>query len=87
VFTDQDRTNFVSNISGPLSGARPDLQQGMLRLFWKVDPDMGTRIAKSIGVDLPAECTLEEGQKVGENQNKEAKAASHMAAGVDQAKV
>jgi len=41
----------------------------MLRLFWKIDPDYGTRIAKAIGADLPAECTLEEGQKVGENQN------------------
>jgi hypothetical protein len=59
----------------------------MLRLFWRIDPDYGTRIAKAIGCDLPAECKLEDGQKVGENKNKEAKAASHMAVGVDQAKV
>jgi len=52
IFTETDREHLVKNISGPLSGASRDKQEGMLALFYKIDPDYGTRISKAIGVPI-----------------------------------
>ncbi len=53
VFTDQDREDVIQNLSGPLGAVtRRDIQENMLALFYKVDPDYGTRLSKAIGVPL-----------------------------------
>ena len=52
VFSEEDRKAVISNLSGPLSQARRDLQENMLALFYKVDPDYGTRLSEAIGVPL-----------------------------------
>lgn len=53
VFTEKDRQNLIKNLSGPLGAVkRRDIQENMLALFYKVDPDYGTRLSKAIGVPL-----------------------------------
>lgn len=51
VFTDTDRAHWISNMAGPL-GAVTDksIQEGMLTHFYRIDPDMGDRMSKAIGV-------------------------------------
>jgi catalase len=43
---------LIANLSGPLSKANRDIQEGMLALFYKIDPDYGTRLSKAIGVPI-----------------------------------
>ena len=52
VFTETDREHLISNLAGPLSGARRDIQEAMLAHFYKIDPDYGTRLSKAVGVPL-----------------------------------
>jgi len=52
VFTETDREHLISNLAGPLSQARRDIQEGMLAHFYKIDPDYGNRLAKAIGVPV-----------------------------------
>jgi catalase len=52
VFTETDREHLIKNLSGPLSGAERSIQEGMLALFYKVDPDYGNRLSKAIGVPI-----------------------------------
>jgi catalase len=50
VFSETDREHWVSNICGPLSKCRKSIQEIMVGHFHKVDPDMGARVAKKLGV-------------------------------------
>ncbi len=52
VFTETDREHLIKNLSGPLSGATRERQEGMLALFYKVDPDYGNRLSKALGVPI-----------------------------------
>jgi len=52
VYTETDREHLIKNLGGALSGARRDIQEGMLAHFYKIDPDYGTRLAKAIGVPI-----------------------------------
>lgn len=52
VFSDQDRTNLIKNLAGPLSQANREFQEAMVALFYKVHPDYGTRIAAAIGIPI-----------------------------------
>ena len=52
VFSETDREHLIQNLSGPLSQAKRPIQEGMLALFYKVDPDYGTRLSKAIGVPI-----------------------------------
>lgn len=48
----QDRTNLVNNIVGNLRGARREVQERQCRIFFKCDPEYGSRVAQGLG--LPA---------------------------------
>lgn len=53
VFTEKDREAVIKNLAGPLSAVkRRDIQENMLALFYKIDPDYGTRLSKAINVPL-----------------------------------
>lgn len=52
VMTEQDRDHLVSNIVGHLSGAQPRIQLRQCAVFYKVDPEYGTRVAEGVGVDV-----------------------------------
>ena len=43
---------MINNISGDLGSCRKDIQERMVKLFYKIDPEYGTRIAKNIGVAI-----------------------------------
>jgi catalase len=45
-----DRTHLIENICGSLGGARREIQEKMIKLFYKVDPEYGERIAKGLGI-------------------------------------
>ncbi len=54
VMTDQDRENLVGNIVDHLGGAQKRIQLRQSALFYKADPDYGSRVAKGLGLE-PAE--------------------------------
>lgn len=49
VMTDYDRDHLVMNIAGDIKNADRIYQERQLRIFQKVDPELGSRLAKEIG--------------------------------------
>ena len=52
VMTDVDRDHLISNIVGHLRGAKKEIQIRQTAIFYKVDPDYGSRAAKGLGLDI-----------------------------------
>jgi catalase len=52
VMTDYDRGNLAGNIVAHLSGAQKRIQLRQTALFFKADPDYGSRVAKGLGLDV-----------------------------------
>lgn len=53
VFNEQEKATLIKNLAGALGGVKSlVIKQNMLALFYKIDPDYGTRLAKAIGVPL-----------------------------------
>ena len=53
VLSETGREHLVSNICETFGQARRDIQERQLKIFYKVDPDLAQRIAKTVG--LPVE--------------------------------
>ncbi|UCD83593.1 MAG: catalase [Deltaproteobacteria bacterium] len=51
VMTDTDRNHLVENIVDHLGDAQKRIQLRQCALFYKADPDYGTRVAEGIGLD------------------------------------
>jgi catalase len=51
VMTDEDRDHLVSNIVGHLKNAQERIRLRQCAVFYKVDPEYGTRVAEGVGVD------------------------------------
>lgn len=49
--TDTDREHLVDNIASHLKNAQKRIQLRQTALFYKADPDYGTRVAKGLGLD------------------------------------
>jgi catalase len=63
--TDEDRDHLIRNITSHLCNARNRIQLRQTALFYKADPDYGSRVAKGLGLDTeevkrPAGMTQEE---------------------------
>ena len=52
VMTDEDRDHLIGNIVGHLGGAQKRIQLRQTALFYKVDADYGTRVAKGLGLGV-----------------------------------
>jgi catalase len=52
VMTDTDRDHLVGNIVAHLGNAQKRIQLRQCAIFYKADPEYGTRVAKGIGVDV-----------------------------------
>lgn len=52
VMTDTDRDHLVGNIVGHLKNAQERIRLRQCAVFYKVDPDYGTRVARGVGVDV-----------------------------------
>jgi len=52
VMTDEDRDHLIGNIVDHLGGAKRRIQLCQTALFYKADPDYGTRAAKGLDLDL-----------------------------------
>ena len=50
--TDEDRDHLVSNIVGHLKNAQERIRRRQSAVFYRVDPDYGTRVAAGVGVDV-----------------------------------
>jgi catalase len=50
--SETDRTHLIENLVGALTGVRRDIQEKMVKLFYKVDPEYGERIAKGINIPV-----------------------------------
>ena len=49
VMTEEERSDLVSNIVGHLRNARKDIQERMVKIFAKCDPEYGARVALGLG--------------------------------------
>ena len=52
VMTDQDRENLIGNIISHLSSTQKLVQLRQTALFFKADPDYGSRVAKGLSLDI-----------------------------------
>ncbi|MCE5253022.1 MAG: catalase [Actinomycetia bacterium] len=52
VMTDYDRDHLISNIVGHLGAAQKRIQLRQCAVFYKADPDYGTRVAQGLGLDI-----------------------------------
>ena len=52
VMTNVDRDHLISNIVGHLGGAKKEIQIRQTVIFYKVDPDYGSRVAERLGLDI-----------------------------------
>jgi catalase len=52
VMNDTDRAHLIENIVGALGAARRDLQEKMVKHFFKIDPEYGERVAKGLGIPV-----------------------------------
>lgn len=52
VMKDQDRTNLISNLTGALKGANKEIQERQVRVFYKCNPEYGTRLAEGLGIPV-----------------------------------
>ena len=50
VMTEEERSALINNICSSLSACRSDVRDNMLRLFYKVDEEYGTRVAQGLGI-------------------------------------
>jgi catalase len=48
VLTEDDRASLISNLVYSLGQCRKDVQDNMLRLFYKVDEDYGRRVQEGL---------------------------------------
>ena len=71
VMTDDDRDHLIGNIVAHLGGAQRRIQLRQTALFYKVDPDYGTRVASGLGLDVDEVKRL-----VGMSQEERVKATS-----------
>ena len=51
VMTAEDRDHLVSNLSGHLKNAQERIRLRQCAVFFKVNPEYGTRVAEGVGVD------------------------------------
>ncbi len=52
VMTDVDRDHLIGNIVDHLGHAKKEIQLRQIVLFYKVDPEYGTRVADGLGMDI-----------------------------------
>lgn len=52
VLSDLDRDHLISNIAGHLGNALKRIQYRQTALFYKADPDYGTRVANALALDV-----------------------------------
>ena len=52
VMTDMDREHLIGNITTHLCNAQKRIQLRQTALFYKADPEYGSRVAKGLGLDL-----------------------------------
>ena len=50
VMTETDRAHLIENIVGDLGNCRKDIQERMVKLFYKIDPEYGERIEKGLNL-------------------------------------
>ena len=50
--TDEDREHLIGNIVAHLGGAQKRIQRRQTALFYKVDPEYGSRVAEGLGLDV-----------------------------------
>jgi catalase len=60
VLSDTDRDHLVSNIVGHMSqGVERFIQERTVNNYWyQVDPDLGARVAKGLGLEIKAEASV-----------------------------
>ncbi len=70
VLTTGERSNLIDNISQSLSLCRQEVQQNMLKIFYKVDEDYGARVEKGLASSAAGGFVEKFSKKVGLSSDK-----------------
>lgn len=57
LMSENEKTRLVGNIVAHLGGAIREIQERQVGIFYKADPDYGTRVARGLGIEVPAVTT------------------------------
>lgn len=52
VMNAQQKTNLVENLVGHMKNARKDIQERQVRIFYKCNPEYGSRLAQGLGIPV-----------------------------------
>mmetsp|Transcript_42947 Transcript_42947/g.41306 ORF Transcript_42947/g.41306 Transcript_42947/m.41306 type:complete len:100 (+) Transcript_42947:1154-1453(+) len=52
VLSEDHRQQTIKNISDDLNPCRIDIKEKMVKHWYKVDPELGTKIAQNVGVNI-----------------------------------
>jgi catalase len=58
VMTEEDREHLIKNTAAHMKGVSKDVLEKAVKIYWKIDPDYGERIAKAVGVKAPMSAKL-----------------------------
>lgn len=58
VMTETDREHLIANTAAHMKGVSKDVLEKAVKIYWKIDPDYGERIAKAVGVNPPMEAKM-----------------------------
>ena len=58
VMTEYDREHLIINIGNHMKDVTKEIKEKAVKIFWKIDPDYGERVAKAVGVDTPVMAKL-----------------------------
>lgn len=54
LMSEDEKTRLVGNIVAHLGSAIREIQERQVGIFYKADPDYGTRVARGLGIEVPA---------------------------------
>ena len=58
VMTEEQRVNLIKNTADHMNGVSKDVLEKAVKIYYKIDPDYGERIAKAVGVKSPMQAKL-----------------------------
>lgn len=57
LMSEDEKTRLVGNLVAHLGGANRAIQERQVSVFYKADPDYGTRVAQGLGIEVPVATT------------------------------
>lgn len=58
LMNETEKQHLIENTAAHMKGVTKDIQEKAVKIYWKIDPDYGARIAKAVGVSAPMTAKL-----------------------------